>query len=129
MQSYVRFRTDLPGADARTPLGAFHAWGQLAEVEIVDPWSAERAEEVCAWFGEHLPVPRLSTDQRLAVFWLRAECRDMIQRLWDLVSVLRENDLGVELLRTNNPGRVCYQDCFQVAAIPWRRAPMYINGR
>src|SRR5438128_9860754 len=36
---------------------------------------------------------------------------------------------GVEMLRTNNPGRVCYQDRFQVAAIPWRRAPMYINGR
>ena len=32
--------------------------------------------------------------------------------------LLRENDVAVELLRTDNPGRVCYKDRFQVAAIP-----------
>jgi len=120
MQSYVRFRTDFPGVEASISLGVFHAWSHLAEADVIDPWSAERAEEICAWFDEHLPVPRLSNDQRLAVFWFRADCRDMIQRLWDLAGLLRENDCGVELLRTSNPGRVCYEDRFQVAAVPWR---------
>jgi hypothetical protein len=44
----------------------------------------------------------------------------MIRRLWDLVSVLRENDVGIELICTNNPGHICYEDRYQVAAIPWR---------
>jgi hypothetical protein len=121
MSRYLRFHTSLPGANASTPLGLFRAWGQLAEADVIDSWTADRAEEVCEWFDKHLPVPRLRNGQERAVFWLRADCGDMIQRMWDLVVILRENDIGVEVLRTKNPGQVCYQDRFQVAAVPWRR--------
>jgi hypothetical protein len=119
MRQYLRFRTNLPADDAATLVGVFWGLARLNELDAMDPWSAERAAEVCDWFNRHLPVPRLRCD-RHAVFWLRAECRDFVQRFWDLAGVLRENDVAVELLRTNNPGRVCYQDRFQVAAIPWR---------
>jgi hypothetical protein len=56
-----------------------------------------------------------------AVFWFRAERREMIQQLWELAILLQESGVVVELIHTTRPGWVRYEDEFQVAAIPTRR--------
>jgi hypothetical protein len=121
MQHYVRFRTSIKAAESAAALGVFHAVGRLEDAEAFDPWSAECAEETCQWFNKHLAIPRLRPNEQRAVFWFRAERSDMVQRLWNLSWVLREHGVAVELIHTTNPGKVCYEDKFQVAAIPWRR--------
>jgi hypothetical protein len=120
MVRFVRLRTNLRGTDSAMPLGLFYALAELAESHQMDPWSMERAEEICCWFNKHLPVPRLELVLKPAVFWLRGECCGMIQRLWELAIVLEEYAV-VELVHTTRPGWVRYEDEFQVAAIPTRR--------
>lgn len=128
MQRYVRFRTSIRAVDSATSLGVFRAVGRLIDSDALDPWSAERAEETCKWFNAHLTVPRLQPSERRAVFWFRAEHRRMVQRLWNLTWILREHGVMVELIHTTNPGKVCYEDPFQVAAIPWRRRHRFVRG-
>jgi hypothetical protein len=44
----------------------------------------------------------------------------MLRKLWELVAVLRDQAVPVELITASNPGKICYADRYQVAAIPWR---------
>jgi hypothetical protein len=120
MQRLVRFQTSLRDADAATSLGVFRAAGKLLESQVLDSASAEWTEEICDWFNAHVKVPRLRARQWRAVFWFRAEHCYLIQRVWDLALVLEKHGVFVELVHTTNPGRVCYEDELQVAAIPWR---------
>jgi hypothetical protein len=119
MHWFIRFRTSRLLAGTRTPLGVFHAAAEMTDSPNCDPRAAKRAKRVCQWFNRHLPVPKLCKHPH-AVFWFRSEHRDMVQRLWELVLLLRNHGFLVELVRTRKPGRVCYEDEYQVAAIPWR---------
>jgi hypothetical protein len=120
MRRYVRLQTSLREAGAPTGLGVFRATGDLMTRQALDPWWSECTEEICDWFNDHLTTPRLPVGQSRAVFWFRAEHSELVQRLWNLAHVLREHEVVVELLHTRNPGRICYEDQRQVAAIPWR---------
>jgi hypothetical protein len=50
----------------------------------------------------------------------------MLRKLWDLVTVLRDQAVSVELITAWDPGTICYADKYQVAAIP-RRARRKLN--
>jgi hypothetical protein len=121
MQRYVRFRTRLRVANSATPLGVFHAATKLLDSATLDASAADDAARILAWFNRHLPVPYLGREHRRAVFWFRREWNYMIQRLWELAVLLNQHGVGAELVHSADPGRVCYEDLFQIAAIPWRR--------
>jgi hypothetical protein len=48
------------------------------------------------------------------VTWFKDDAGDAISRMWDLVAILRESGVPVRLLRSTNPGRIAYEDDFQV---------------
>jgi hypothetical protein len=72
------------------------------------------------WFEEHLPLPDRSKLDRRAIFWFKTGSDRLIERIWDLVELLKEYGYHVELIKTARPGRVCYEDDYQVAATPFR---------
>ena len=121
MNGYVRFQTSLRLTCSRTPLGVFHAAEKLLTSGDLDADSAAHARLTLSYFNDYLPVPRLRPEQPRAVFWFRQERHSMIQTLWGLVRLLRRAGLHTELLRVTNPGKICYEDEFQIAAIPWRQ--------
>jgi hypothetical protein len=41
--------------------------------------------------------------------------------MWEIVALLRENDIAVRLLRSRNPGKIVYEDDFQVVVQEWKR--------
>ena len=118
MTRFVRFRSKLRSRGLPATLGVFHATSTLADSGRLDPWSMERAELVCSWFNEHLPVPRLGPELTRAIFWFRSDCREMIQRLWELAILLRDHGADVELVHTTRPGWVRYADEFLPPPFP-----------
>jgi hypothetical protein len=81
-----------------------------------------RLEAAYAWLEEHLPVPPFSASDWPSdvVTWFKDDASDSIKRMWDLVALLREHDVPVRLLRSRNPGRVVYEDDFQVVVAEYR---------
>jgi hypothetical protein len=119
---FVRF---VVGADAENA-----AWltGIMTEarllrdaVELYD-YESERLEAAYEWFNEHLPCPpfekKLRTGEwtRDAVAWFRADAKGPIERMWDIVAILREHGVAVRMVTTERPGRVVYEDEYQVVA-------------
>jgi hypothetical protein len=119
---FVRF---VVGADAEnaawltgviTEARLLHDAGELYDHE------SERLEVTFEWFNEHLPCPpfkrKLSSGEwtRDAVAWFRAEATEAIRRTWDIVSVLREHGVVVRMVTSDRPGKIVYEDDYQVVA-------------
>jgi hypothetical protein len=41
--------------------------------------------------------------------------------MWDLVAILREHDVPVRMLKSKEPGKVLYEDDYQVVVSQWSR--------
>jgi hypothetical protein len=51
--------------------------------------------------------------------WLKHDAGELIRRMWDIVSLLRDHGVQVRLLRSVNPRRVLYEDPYQVVVTEW----------
>jgi hypothetical protein len=115
---YLRFRTTLKEAGVSGPLGVFRAVGLLSEWDVLDHTTAHKVETICGWFNKNLPVPVLPSEHWRAVFWFRSESGAMVNRLWELARLIREQGFPIEFVTTMDPGTICYADRLQIAAIP-----------
>ena len=55
-----------------------------------------------------------------AIFWFKPTATEAIRMLWGLAQLLRGHGYHVEMLTTDRPGYIVYEDDLQVAAIPFR---------
>jgi hypothetical protein len=80
----------------------------------------EWLREIVDWFEKNLPLPDRSRLDPGAIFWFKAGGDRSVKRIWELVEFLKDCGYHVELIKTQRPGRVCYEDEHQVAATPFR---------
>lgn len=78
------------------------------------------------WFQQNLPNPPFYEDGNSigAVTWFRETNGDMINRLRPLLSILDSKKVSWERSVSADPGRVIYEDQWQVGAIPSSRLPV-----
>ena len=83
---------------------------------------SEQLERIFDWFNENLPCPPFSMKLRSgewtrdAVAWFRPEAEGPIRRMWDVVAILREYGIAVRMVTTDKPGKIVYEDAYQVVA-------------
>ncbi|MDH3591285.1 MAG: hypothetical protein OER88_05375 [Planctomycetota bacterium] len=95
---------------------------QLRSAGALEEYESAWLRETFAWFNERLPVPPFPRSwPRDAVCWFKADAGDAIHRMWGLVSFLREHGMPVRLLRARCPGRILYEDRYQVVVDEWKR--------
>jgi hypothetical protein len=114
-------RDDASGRDQGV-FAAAHAMideGRIAE--------ADRNElaEVVKWFDRILPGGCVfgSRLPARAIFWFKASHHEIVQRAWQLVNLLKRHEMPIEMIKTDRPGRVVYEDEMQIAAVPWSVTP------
>ncbi len=119
---FVRF---VVGADFENA-----AWltGVVAEARLLGDegelyeYESARLDAIYDWFNEHLPCPPFEMKLRTgewtpdAVAWFCAEAKAPIQRTWDIVAILREHGIAVRMVTSEKPGRIVYEDEYQVVA-------------
>ena len=90
--------------------------GELAAYE------AANLEETYEWFNANLPCPPYSSSgwSRDAVSWFKDSAKEAIQRMRELAVLLEAHGLMIRMLRSENPGKVLYEDRYQVVVEEWR---------
>jgi len=80
-----------------------------------------RLDELYVWFNEHVTVPPFPTGRfpSDAVSWFKHNAYEPVNKMWDVVALLRDHGVEVRLLRSANPGRVIYEDQVQVLVDEW----------
>lgn len=118
---FIRFVVGHDGEDHRQLTGVFKEARMLRDDGLLSVAETALLEETYAWFNQHVPVPpfRSSNWPRDSVAWFKddAACHGQI---WHLVGLLREHGLNVRLLRSRNPGKMLYEDDYQVVVHEWK---------
>lgn len=82
-------------------------------------------DETYEWFRRNLKKPRSFTRsskphaKKVALSWFKDSAHEHIARMHALVQVLQAHGVDVEILRTERPGYVVYEDQHQVTAEPF----------
>ncbi len=119
---FVRFVVGTDAENAAWLTGILTEARLLRDAGELYDHESEQLEAVYQWFNEHVPCPpfekKLRTGEwtREAVSWFRADAGGPIQRMWDIVAILREHGVAVRMVSTERPGCVVYEDDYQVVA-------------
>jgi hypothetical protein len=124
---YLRFITAEIDEDSQQPLGVFHVAYRLRDSGELEEWEQQQVEELLIWFREHLPIPDRFTSAKPpyyrkrsnAISWLKDTALQHLSQLRRLVALLERHSINTQILVTNRPGYVVYEDEYQVTAEPF----------
>ena len=119
---YIRFIIKDLDPDSGHRQGVFQALVEAKENDLLQAYEVEQAEAINAWFNENLKEPvrlRRSSKyhtQNKAISWFKDTAISHISKMRELVAILEAHDIAVEMLQTERPGYVVYEDTYQIVA-------------
>ena len=123
---YIRFVIDDLDEDSQERLGIFHAVRYLLDDGKLTLSEEEKMNDVMDWFSENLEKPnRLSKSRKKhsvnkAITWFKDTALNHINKMWEIVAVLKAYGCAVEVIKTERPGYIVYEDDFQIAGEPFK---------
>lgn len=123
--AFVRFVIRNLDCDSGRRQGLFQALGDLHERGKLSPEEQRTYDETYEWFRKNLRKPRRFTRsskphaKKVALSWFRDTATEHVRRMHDLAEILEAHGIPTEMLRTNRPGYIVYEDRHQVAAEPF----------
>ena len=117
-RTYIRFVVGTNREEPKYQTGVVTSLRLLKDRGQLPAYEVEHVEEIFSWLNAHLPCPPFdgkdwSPD---AISWFKASAQDMISKFRDLIAILEQYDQPVQMLRTERPGMILYEDEFQVVA-------------
>ncbi len=116
---YIRFVVGTDDEDHRWLTGVVTEARFLIERGELQTYEIEWLEETFSWFNENVSCPPFSTDNRLweGACWFKPNAKEAIAKVWEIVTLLKEHDVPVRMLRSSMPGRCLYEDEFQIVVV------------
>ena len=120
---FIRFVVGGDGEHQRSLTGIITEARLLRDKGGLDQYQISWLEEAYAWFNANVPVSPFSSSNwpRDAVTWFRDDAGEPIQRMWDIASLLKEHGVPVRMLRSVSPGKVLYEDSYQIVVEEWKQ--------
>jgi hypothetical protein len=127
---FVRFVVHEKDPDSTVRSGVFQAIIKLLKSGELSGEEAARLRALKDWFDEHLPEPNRFSRKRnpspgsnKGVSWFKDSAQEHLSRLHQAVTILQAHGVSVEMLTTNRPGYVLFEDEHQIVAQPFARTP------
>jgi hypothetical protein len=124
--TYVRFVVLVKDEDSQRLRGVFQAAYDLRDSKRLADEEQQSLVTALKWFSQNLSIPtRFSRSTRPhrhsnAISWYKDHAAEHIARMRQLVAVLERHDVRTQMLVTDRPGYVVYEDDYQIAAVPFR---------
>ncbi|MDX2301457.1 MAG: hypothetical protein NW226_01600 [Microscillaceae bacterium] len=105
--------------------GFLNAARYLNEQGILEENQKTKLEQNLSWIEVHLKRrPEFEAlDENdilnLPMSWLKESASEHIHKMDEIREILEENDILVEVLQVETPGKILYEDEHQVVAIPF----------
>ncbi|HEY2032456.1 MAG TPA: hypothetical protein VGH02_02085 [Rhizomicrobium sp.] len=126
---FIRFVIAKLDPDSGRRQGLFQAAARLQDSRLLSAHEEKQLQGIYKWFGQNLKKPaRLSLSAKpnskaQAISWFKDTATDHISQMRAFVAMLELHDISVEVLKTERPGYVIYEDAFQIAAYPFADTP------
>ena len=123
---FMRFAVHKSDEDSGRRQGIFIALSELRDAGSLVDHEQREYESAIKWFNANLEKPQsFSRSSRphvknVAISWFKDTAADHIARMNTLVHILDAHGISVEILKTERPGYVVYEDKFQITAEPFK---------
>jgi hypothetical protein len=122
----IRFVIHSNGEDSGRRQGLFQAMKALETSGVLFHYEQERYDEIRGWFNKNLERPtsfaRSSKPhaKNVALSWFKDSATAHIAKMHELVFILRSHGIEVDVIRTERPGYMVYEDQYQIATEPFQ---------
>ena len=122
---YIRFVIHQNDDGSGRRQGLFQAISDLEPADALLPHEQDTWDTVYGWFRKNLRKPRSFSRstrpgaKKVALSWFKDSATEHVAQMYVLVQVLEAHDIAVDVIRTDRPRYVVYEDKFQVAAEPF----------
>ena len=124
---YIRFITGEIHDKTLYEVGVFQAAYQLRKRGNLPDFEEARLRELLDWFNTNLEKPDRFTKSKppfyrkenRAISWFKDTSTEHIANLREIVSILNRYDVHTEMIQTDRPGYIVYEDAYQVVAEPF----------
>jgi hypothetical protein len=122
---FIRFVTTKLDHRSGRRQGLFQAAADLRDMHSLLDHEDSRLDEIRDWFSKNLKKPdRMSVSAKphakaQTISWFKHTATEHISRMRAFAAILELHDIVVEVIKTERPGYVFYEDDFQVAAYPF----------
>jgi hypothetical protein len=127
---YVRFVVKMRSLSSGKRLGVIRAAWQCDDQGMFSEKESVEVQDIFKWFNKHLPQPERmsrkrndSHKEKRALSWFKDSAHQHLERARRLVTLLESHGVAVEMMSTERPGYVVYEDDFQIVAEPFSDTP------
>jgi len=115
-------RPTIPNLGTQSNLGIFQLAYDLKHLPHTCQYDDKDLRRNLIWLEMHLAAPGIlrSPEHYRAICWFKDSAREPLKRIWSIKNLLDRYGYWVEVVKTTNPGRIIYQDGWQIAAKPLR---------
>ena len=123
---FIRFVINDRDPDSGKRQGLFQALVELEENDELEDYEARQSRELINWFNKNLKEPsslarsKKYHAKKVAISWFKHQAVVHIRKMRELVAILENHGVSVEVVQTERPGYIVYEDAFQVAAEPFK---------
>jgi hypothetical protein len=119
---YFRFCANYVSPYTRQRYGIFIAVWHLVRDKKVSPEDESAYWRAREWFEAHLPIPPYHQEgnPEKAITWFKESAMnsEIVQKLSIYRDIAARYGTDIELVSTESPGRVIYEDEYQIATVP-----------
>jgi len=122
---YIRFVIQKNDEDSGRRQGIFQAVGDLEDDGVLLPHERTTYHELYRWFNKNLKTPQRFTTsskphaKKVAMSWFKDSVKEAISNMFMVAQILEAHGIALEIIRTDRPGYIVYEDQHQVTAEPF----------
>jgi hypothetical protein len=119
---FIRFVVGGDTEDHRQLTGIVTEARMLRDDGLLSTAEEAHLNAVFAWLNCNLPCPPFSSAgwSRDAVAWFKDSSTESIRQCRKLMALLQQHDRPVRMLKSERPGKILYEDDFQVVVEEWK---------
>ncbi len=104
-------------------MGIFQLAFELRDRGDLPVYAYDELQKNLTWLKMHLKSPSILKDDEhyRAIAWFKPTAHEPLKRIWAIKAVLEEFGYRIEMVKTDDPGQVIYEDGWQVIAKPHRK--------
>ena len=122
--TFIRFVIERLDENSGKKMGLFAALNELQESELL-PYEEEALNNLKKWFKKNLVAPHVLASESnyynepMAISWFKSTSKIHIEKMREYTQILESHGFYVTQLVTKLPGKILYEDEYQIAAIPF----------
>jgi hypothetical protein len=119
---FIRFVVGLDDENHGDLTGPITEARLLRDAGTLDQLQVSWLEETYAWFNENLPTPPFKSSKwpRNAASWFKDDAAEPVRKMWEIAALLKQHGVPVRMLRSAHPGKILYEDAFQIVVEEWK---------